>query len=145
VIYEYLVKTHFNLMARRSFKALGEFQGLCLLAATAEGLYIQRSFMTLAAYGMAPLLGFSVLDGSAQQLRHPHFAVARDAPALGLYRWPTAWQVSWQDDGGRTSAALQLRSRTRIGNRVLAGFSMGIVSGLLSCHSRSLPLYGLAD
>jgi hypothetical protein len=40
VIYEYLVKANFNFMTRSSFKGLGEFQGLYLLADTTDDVYI---------------------------------------------------------------------------------------------------------
>ena len=145
VIYEYLVKKHFNLMTRRSLKGLGEFQGLYLLAGEASDLYVQRSLMQLTVVGMPPLLGFWVPGSQTEQLDQLRFEVPKHAFALGTYRWPTAWHVSWQGSKGLAEASVSLLTRKPLGNWVLAGFSMGIVSGKLSYGNQQIPLYGLAE
>jgi hypothetical protein len=145
VIYEYLVKKHFNLMTRRSLKGLGAFQGLYLLAGEASDLYVQRSLMKLTVAGTPPLLGFWVLDGQSAQLDRLRFEVPKHALAFGAYRWPTMWRVSWQGSKGLAEASVTLSTRKPLGNWVLAGFSMGIVSGKLSYDNQQIPLYGLAE
>lgn len=145
VIYEYLVKKNFNLMTRRSLKGLGAFQGLYLLAGTASDLYVQRSLMKLTVAGMPPLLGFWVPGSQTEQLDQLRFEVSKHALAFGTYRWPTAWHVRWQGSKGPAEASVTLSTRKPLGNWVLAGFSMGIVSGTLSYDGQQLPLYGLAE
>ncbi len=145
IIYEYLVKKHFNLMTRRSLKGLGEFQGLYLLAGEASDLYVQRSLMQLTVAGTPPLLGFWVPGSQTEQLDQMRFEVPKHALAFGTYRWPTAWHVSWQGSKGLAEASVSLLTRKPLGNWVLAGFSMGIVSGKLSYDNQQIPLYGLAE
>ncbi len=145
VIYEYLVKKNFNLMTRRSLKELGEFQGLYLLAGTTSDLYVQRSLMKLTVAGTPPLLGFWVPGGQSAQLDQLRFEVPKHALAFGTYRWPTMWHIRWQGSKGLAEVSVTLSTRKPLGNWVLAGFSMGIVSGKLSYNGQQIPLYGLAE
>ena len=145
VIYEYLVKKHFNLMTRRSLKGLGAFQGLYLLAGTASDLYVQHSLMKLAVAGTPPLLGFWVPGSQSEQLDQLRFEVSKHALAFGTYRWPTMWHIRWQGSKGLAEASVALWTRKPLGNWVLAGFSMGIVSGKLSYDGQQIPLYGLTE
>ncbi len=145
VIYEYLVKKNFNLMTRRSLKGLGAFQGLYLLAGTASDLYVQRSLMKLTVAGMPPLLGFWVPGSQTEQLDQLRFEVLKHALAFGTYRWPTMWHIRWQGSKGLAEASVTLSTRKSLGNWVLAGFSMGMVSGKLSYDGQQIPLYGLAE
>jgi hypothetical protein len=145
VIYEYLVKKNFNLMTRRSLKGLGAFQGLYLLAGMASDLYIQHSLMKLTVAGTPPLLGFWVLGGQSEQLDQLRFEVPKHALAFGTYRWPTRWHIRWQGSKGLAEASVTLSTRKPLGNWLLAGFSMGIVSGKLSYDNQQIPLYGLAE
>jgi hypothetical protein len=145
VIYEYLVKKNFNLMTRRSLKGLGAFQGLYLLAGMASDLCIQHSLMKLTVAGTPPLLGFWVLGGQSAQLDQLRFEVSRHALAFGTYRWPTMWHIRWQGSKGLCESSVTLWTRKPLGNWVLAGLSMGIVSGKLSYDDQQIPLYGLAE
>jgi len=73
------------------------------------------------------------------------FEVPKHAPAFGTYRWPTAWHIRWQGSKGLAETSVTLSTRKSFGNWVLAGFSMGIVSGKLSYDGQQIPLYGLAE
>ncbi len=65
--------------------------------------------------------------------------------AFGTYRWPTRWHIRWQGSEGLAEASVTPSTRKPLGNWVLAGFSMGIVSGKLSYDGQQIPLYGLAE
>ncbi len=80
-----------------------------------------------------------------EQLDELRFEVAKHALAFGTYRWPTAWHICWQGSKGLAEASVTLLTRKPLGNWVLAGFSMRIVSGKLSYDGQQLPLYGLAE
>ena len=148
LIYEYLVRTGYNLMTRRSLKGLAEFQGLYLLAGGGDDLYAQS---VRKQHGDGPFgllgdrLGFFVRGGASEQLGEIHFAATKHAPAFGFYRWPTAWRVSWQGSNGPVSLNVRLSTRKRIGNWFVAGFSMGVATGELSSDDRTIPVYGLAE
>ena len=94
---------------------------------------------------MPPLLGFWVPGGQSELLDQLHFEVPKHALALGTYRWPTRWRIRWQGSKGLAEASVTLSTRKPLGNWVLAGFSMGIVSGKLSYDDQQIPLYGLAE
>ncbi len=94
---------------------------------------------------MPPLLGFWVLGGQSAQLDQLCFEVSKHALAFGIYRWPTRWHIRWQGSKGLAEALVTLSTRKPLGNWVLAGFSIGIVSGKLSYNDQQIPLYGLAE
>ena len=73
------------------------------------------------------------------------FAVTKHALARGLYRWPTAWRVTWQGSAGPAILTCELTSRRQIGNWFVVGFTMGITEGTLSYDGRTTPVYGLAE
>lgn len=137
VIYEYLIKQNYNLITRRSFKGLAEFQGLYLLAGSDDDLYVQSQRSAGMAKLMGYLLGFAVTGGESEQLRQIRFVVPRHSPALGIYRRPKEWRVSWQGSKGPGLLELRLPTRKGIGNWFRAGFAMGIASGEMSYGGQS--------
>lgn len=147
LIYEYLARKGYNLMTRRSLTGLAEFQGLYLLAG-GDDLYVQS---VRKRHGDGPFallgdrLGFSVRGGESEQLDAIRFAATKHTLAVGVYRWPTAWRVSWRGSNGPASLTVQLATRKRIGNWFVAGFAMGIAAGELSSDGRTIPVYGLAE
>ncbi len=65
--------------------------------------------------------------------------------ALGFYRWPTSWRITWKGSHGPATMTLTLSERKGIANWVIGGFSMGIVRGELSYDGRTWPISGLAE
>ncbi len=106
---------------------------------------IQHSLMKLTVAGMPPLLGFWMPGGQSAQLDELHFDVSKHTLAFGTHRWPTSWHIRWQGSKGLAEASVAISTRKPLGNWVLAGFSMGIVSGKLSLDGQQIPLYGLAE
>jgi hypothetical protein len=110
---------------------------------------LRSTFKKLTVAGTPPLLGFWVPGSQTEQLDELRFEVAKHALAFGTYRWPTAWptawHICWQGSKGLAEASVILLTRKSLGNWVLAGFSMRIVSGKLSYDGQQIPLYGLAE
>lgn len=101
--------------------------------------------MKLTVAGTPPLLGFWVLGELSEHLDQLRFEVPKHALAFGTCRWPTMWHIRWQGSKGLAEASVTLSTRKLLGNWVLAGFSMGIVSGKFSLDGQQIPLYGLAE
>lgn len=145
LIYEYLVRRNHNRITRRVLDGLGELQFFYLLAGGADDLYIQSLETDVPMAAMEKLLGFSVVDGQTAHLEQLRLEVLDHSMALGLYRWPTRWRVSWQGSEGPESLRLALSARRNVGNWFVVGFSMGIVTGELTSGGRKIPVYGLAE
>src|SRR4051812_21695757 len=135
LIYEYLVRRGFNLMTRRSLKGLAEFQGLYLLSGDADDVYVQaiRKRHGEGAFTVVgDRLGFTVRGDTWEEMTRIDFAVTKHALARGLYRWPTAWHVTWNGSAGTATLTIRLTSRKQpIGNWFVVGFAMGIAEGEL--------------
>jgi hypothetical protein len=65
--------------------------------------------------------------------------------ALGFYRWPTTWRVTWTGPQGAATLSLTLSERHGIANWVSGGISMGIVRGVLEYAGKTGQIYGLAE
>jgi hypothetical protein len=145
VIYEYLMMPDFNRLTKTYFGLWKAFQGLYLLLGGTGDVYVhsQRSERLAALVGK--LVGFVVLDDQVEELSDLRVKVLDHDLALGFYRWPTAWRITWQSNKGPGSMTIMLSERKAIKNWVIGGFSMGIVRGELSYDGRIWPLYGLAE
>jgi hypothetical protein len=65
--------------------------------------------------------------------------------ALGFYRWPMAWRITWTSPSGPAILTLTQSERKRIANWVIGGFSMGIVRGELEYAGKKQQIYGFAE
>ncbi|MBK7487020.1 MAG: hypothetical protein IPI70_12855 [Nitrospira sp.] len=115
VVYEYFMMPEFNRLTRIYWGMWKEFQGLYLMAGQAADVYVHK---------------VEVLD--------------RDL-ALGFYRWPTSWRVTWIGSQGPATLTVVQSERTRIANWITGGFSMGIVRGELDYAGKKRPIYGIAE
>lgn len=158
VIFEGLASTRINMLSRRSFAGLGGLEFLYLLVGDGKpggDLYLQKSLGDGALAGMEPELGFSsgreLPSSEDGELPNLTIRTTAHAPALGFYRWPTAWAARWSGAapttlalGGR--AELRTLTRTVVGRYGIAGFAMAVVRGTVTSEpGRTLPLYGFAE
>jgi hypothetical protein len=143
VIYEYLAMPNFNRLTRTYWGMWKEFQGLYLLAGGSSDVYLHSQ--RIAAL-VGTLTGFAVLTThEAEPMTDLEVSALDHDFAPGLYRWPTAWRITWKSHKGRASMTMRLSERKGIANWVIGGFSMGIVQGELSYDGRIWPVYGLAE
>lgn len=145
VTYEYLIMPDFNRLTRTYFGLWKEFQGLYLLADGTNDVYLHSQLNERIAPLVGKLVGFAVLPEQTESLNDLQVTVLDREFALGFYRWPTAWRITWTGSRGPASMTLSLSNQKKIANWVIGGFSMGIVSGELSYDGRTWPIYGLAE
>jgi hypothetical protein len=145
VIYEYLFMPDFNRLTRTYFGLWEEFQSLYLLADGKDDVYLHSQLSERLAPLVGNLVGFAVMNEETDYLNDLDVTVLDREFALGFYRWPTAWRISWKGNKGPGSMTLTLSERKGIANWVLGGFSMGIARGELSYDGRTWPLYGLVE
>jgi hypothetical protein len=101
VIYEYIFMV--NMSPWYSYVSglfYNDFQGLYLETIDHGDLYV-RNEKGKTSFGNA--LGFLVLDQKGEVLEDLRAEVPERSLALGFYRWPRTWQVSWR---GRRAPAL---------------------------------------
>ncbi|HJU06327.1 MAG TPA: hypothetical protein VJ692_14360 [Nitrospiraceae bacterium] len=145
VIYESLMMPDFNRLTRTYFGIWKEFQGFYLLTGKADDLYLHSQHSERLAPLVGMLTGFSVSNGQTESLDNLNFVELNHDMALGFYRWPTVWRVTWQGSKGPATAALRLSERQGIKNWVIGGFSMGIIRGELTYDGHTQPVYGLVE
>ena len=145
VIYEYLAMLDFNRLTRTYFGLWKDFQGLYLLLDRAGDVYLHSQQSERLEPVSGKLVGFAVMNEATDYLNDLDVTVLDREFALGFYRWPTEWRITWRGNKGPASMTLSLSERKGIANWVFGGFSMGIVRGELSYDGRTWPLYGLAE
>jgi len=145
VIYEHLAMLDFNRLTRTYFGLWNEFQGLYLLLDGTGDVYLHSQQSERLEPVSGKLVGFAVMNEATDYLNDLDVTVVNREFALGFYRWPTEWRITWRGNKGPASMTLSLSERKGIANWVLGGFSMGIVRGQLSYDGRTWPLYGLAE
>lgn len=148
VIYEYLIMPDFNRLTRTYWGLWKEFQGLYLTVGGKEDLgdlyvHSQKSDMIIPLVGQ--LAGFAVLDAQGDPLEGLTFTPVSRTMTLGFYRWPVEWRLEWVRRDEPVSTTLTLSDRKVIGNWLIGGFAMGIVTGEITLNDRTLPIYGLAE
>lgn len=145
VIYEYFMMPDFNRLTRTYWDLWSEYQGFYLKVGTEGDVYLHRQ----GSERLAPLMGF--LDGfmgfgpAAESIEELNIEVLDHELARGLYRWPTAWRITWTGPQGQAALILKQVTRSGIWNWAIGGFSMAAVTGELEYRGKQVPVYGLAE
>lgn len=145
VIYEYLLIPNFNRLTKTYFGLWKEFQGFYLSVDGEGDFYLHSQQSEKFAPLLKELAGFSIFEGKPDQLDAINFTIQDKDFALGLYRWPTKWNIAWKGSKGAARMDLQLTDRKVLGNWGIGGFAMGIVQGNISYAGREWPYYGLVE
>jgi hypothetical protein len=144
VIYEDLLKTAFNRIARPSLFTFNKFNGFYLLTETGGDLYIHSSGKS-ALEVPEPVLGFIAEGARSEELGELRVEETAHGLGLGLYRWPTSWRASWKGSAGPATLRLEATSRRVMFNWVLGAYSMAVVEGELDEGGRKTKVYGLGE
>ncbi len=145
VLYEYLMMPNFNRLTRTYWGLWKDFQGLYLKAGANGDIYLHSQQSERIAALAGKLVGFSVLEERTEVLTDLTVEVLDRDLALGLYRWPTAWTVTWTGAKGPAQLRLTAFDRNKIAGWVIGGFAMALVRGELSYDGRTIPIYGLVE
>lgn|GEM_PF-6984486 len=134
-----------NYQAEHFLVLHNEKQGLYLRGRANDDLYFHGSHSEFIQPLLGPVLGFSVLDGRQDPTADIQIEVTAQTMALGLFRWPTAWKVSWRGEKGPAVMVVKERERKSIVNWVFGGFAMSIVSGQLHYDGTQVDVYGFGE
>lgn len=133
----------FARLTRTCFRLWNEFQGLYLLASR-DGSSTGATSEACASWRWLISRSGSRSSTSGPILSTNYASRCFRDWALGLYRWPTVWGITWNGSRSPALMTLHLSDRKTIANWVIGG-SMGIVQGELVDAGRKWPLYGLAE
>lgn len=145
VIYEYLMMPEFNRLTRTYWGMWKEFQGLYLLADHSNDIYVHSQLSERIAPLVGKLLGFIAIDEKTETMKNLKVEVLEYDLALGFYRYPTAWRITWIGSKGPLTLLLSVFDRKDIANWIIGGFSMGILRGELDDGGTKSTIYGLAE
>ncbi len=145
VIYEYLMMPEFNRLTRTYWGMWKEFQGLYLLAGHSADVYVHSQLSERIAPLVGKLVGFLALNEKTEAMKNLKVEVLDHDLALGLYRWPTAWRITWTGPKGPVTLTLSLSDRDGIANWIIGGFSMGILRGEMNDAGITRTVYGLTE
>lgn len=145
VVYEYFMMPEFNRLTRIYWGMWKEFQGLYLMAGQAADVYVHSQLSERLAPLVGRILGFAAFEEQTEAMTDIKVEVLDRDLALGFYRWPTSWRVTWIGSQGPATLTVVQSERTRIANWITGGFSMGIVRGELDYAGKKLPIYGIAE
>jgi hypothetical protein len=145
VIYEYFMMPEFNRLTRTYWGMWKEFQGLYLLANQTDDVYVHSQLSERIAPLVGKLAGFAALNDMTESMKDITVEALDRDWALGAYRWPTAWRVTWTSPKGPATITLSQSARKGLANWVTGGFSMSIVQGELEYAGKKYPIYGLAE
>jgi len=145
VIYEYVMMPDFNRLTRTYWGMWKEFQGLYLVAGEAGDVYVHSQLNRWLAPLVGMITGFTAFNERTESMQHLTVEPLDRQWALGFYRWPTAWRITWTGPLGPAVLTLTQPERKPIANWVIGGFSMGIVKGELNYAGTIQPVYGLAE
>jgi hypothetical protein len=145
VIYEGLAQRNGNMMTSASFEGLSSATWIYLRTADGDDLYLQDLQDGDFAKLLGRYLGFLAAGERNDLLRDIDVRVTDHALAAGLYRWQTAWEISCTGARGPATLRLEVIDRKKIGNWLLAGFSMAALEGELTYDGRTIPVFGLAE
>lgn len=145
VIYESFMMPNFNRLTHTYWDMWNEYQGFYLRMDNDGDVYLHSQ----KSERLSPLMGF--LDGfltwqnETEVMNDLNVEVLDRELAWGLYRWPTAWRVTWVGSQGAAVVTLKQVSRTNIGNWAVGGFAMVLVRGELSYAGTQRTIYGLVE
>lgn len=145
VIYEYLMIPDFNRLTRTYWGMWKEFQGLYLMVDETDDVYVHSQHSERIAPLVGKLTGFAAFHKMTESMKALRVESLEREWALGFYRWPTAWRITWTGPRGPAILTLTQSERKRIANWVIGGFSMGIVRGELEYAGKKHTIYGLAE
>ncbi len=145
VIYEYVMMPEFNRLTRRYPGMWKDFQGLYAMAGISGDIYVHSQQSEQIASLVGRLAGFAAFSEQTLPMNDLTIEVLDRNLALGFYRWPTAWRITWTNSRGPATLVLSLSDRKGIANWFIGGFSMGIVKGELDYAAQKQQIYGLAE
>jgi hypothetical protein len=145
VIYEYVMMPDFNRLTRTYWGMWQEFQGLYLVADATGDVYVHSQLSRRLAPLVGMVTGFAALNDANESMKDLTVELLDREWALGFYRWPMAWRITWTGPSGPAILTLTQSERKRIANWIIGGFSMGIVRGELEYAGKKQPIYGLAE
>ncbi|HEU4683554.1 MAG TPA: hypothetical protein VFS39_03525 [Nitrospira sp.] len=145
VIYEYLRIPNFNRLTRTYWDLWNDFQGLYLTTGDGGDLYLHSQRSERLGPLVGRLAGFTASDEETEHVKELRFEITEREWALGFYRWPEAWHITWQDRHGAAGLSIRRIDRRRIAGWVIGGFSMAIVTGELDYGGKTVPVYGFAE
>jgi hypothetical protein len=116
-----------------------------MLADHANDIYVHSQLSERIAPLVGKLLGFLALNDKTESMKDLKVEVLGHDLALGFYRWPTAWRITWTGSKGPVTLSLAVFDRNGIANWIIGGFSMGILHGEMDDTGTKYPIYGLAE
>jgi len=144
VIHEYLYRSGFNRLTRKSPTAFKDFHGIYLLVDGSGDLYFHHRKGTPTSISRNQD-GFLFLDGANTVLPFEKVTPSGYRLGLGLYRWPTRWEGLVIIDGRPGTLSIRTSRSKRVKTWVIGGFVMSIVEGILKIDGKEYPLYGFAE
>jgi hypothetical protein len=145
VIYEYVMMPDFNRLTRAYWGMWKEFQGFYLVAGEAGDVYVHSQLSERLAPLVGMITGFTAFNEATELMKDLTVDPLDREWALGFYRWPMAWRITWTSPSGPAILTLTQSERKRIANWVIGGFSMGIVRGELEYAGKKQQIYGFAE
>jgi hypothetical protein len=145
VIYEYVMIPDFNRLTRTYWGMWKEFQVLYLLAGEVDDVYVHSQLSERLAPLVGMITGFTAFNELTESMKDLKVEPLDRQWALGFYRWPTAWRITWTGPLGPAMLTLTQPERKPIANWVIGGFSMGIIKGELNYAGKIQPIYGFAE
>ena len=145
VIYEYVMMPDFNRFTQTYWGMWKEFQGLYLMVEKTGDVYVHSQLSERIAPLVGMITGFMAFDEQTDSMKDLRVEPLEREWALGFYRWPTAWRITWTGANGPAMLTLTQSERKPISNWIIGGFSMGIVRGELEYAGKKQPIYGLAE
>lgn len=145
VIHKYFMMPDFNRLTRTYWDLLEAYQGFYLKIGIDGDAYVHRQHSERLIPLMGAVDGFTVFNGIADSMKDLNVEVLDRGLAHGLFRWPTAWRITWRGQQGTAVLTLKQVSRTGIWNWVVGGFAMVVVDGEVEYGGRKRPVYGLVE
>jgi hypothetical protein len=144
-IYEYVMMPDFNRLTRTYWDMWKEFQGLYLVTGEAGDVYVHSQLSRRLSPLVGMITGFAAFNETTESMKDLTVEPLDREWALGFYRWPMAWRITWTGPSGPAVLTLMQSERKRIANWVIGGFSMSIVRGELEYAGKKQPIYGFAE
>jgi hypothetical protein len=127
VIYEYLQRSNYNRLVRKSASAFRNFNGFYLLTDTGADFYF-HSREGGGAELTGEKIGFATWRGP-QEISEVVFDITAHRLAPGFYLWPTAWSGRFEYQGETYTFSLATLTRDTVKTWLIGGFAMAVVKG----------------